>query len=94
MYHRRGDITDWNDPVQLETFDVNGLNDLDQDDPADMTTVDETTAAYDGVRRLARLARRTRRCASAPGAASATVAADGSLVVEIAAQGASVLTAR
>jgi glycosidase len=33
MYHHNGNITDWNDAVQLETFDVNGLNDLDQDHP-------------------------------------------------------------
>jgi alpha-amylase len=33
MYHHYGNIVDWNDPVQLETYDVNGLNDLNQDHP-------------------------------------------------------------
>jgi alpha-amylase len=33
MYHHNGDITDWNDPKQLENFDLKGLNDLDQDNP-------------------------------------------------------------
>ena len=32
-YHHHGDITNWNDPVQLETYDVSGLNDLDQANP-------------------------------------------------------------
>jgi alpha-amylase len=33
MYHHNGDITNWNDPKQLERFDLKGLNDLDQDNP-------------------------------------------------------------
>ncbi|MFT7579585.1 MAG: glycosidase [Myxococcota bacterium] len=32
-FHRRGNITDWNDPVQLTTHDVHGLPDLDQRQP-------------------------------------------------------------
>lgn len=32
-FHGKGDILDWNDPVQVETHDVHGLPDLDQSHP-------------------------------------------------------------
>jgi hypothetical protein len=32
-FHGKGTITDWNDPVQLTTYDVHGLPDLDQQKP-------------------------------------------------------------
>jgi hypothetical protein len=32
-FHRKGGITDWNDPVQLTTFDVHGLPDLATERP-------------------------------------------------------------
>jgi len=34
MYHHNGSITDWGSQVQLETYDVSGLNDLAQENPA------------------------------------------------------------
>jgi glycosidase len=33
-FHRKGSITDWSNREQLETFDVHGLPDLDQSNPA------------------------------------------------------------
>ncbi len=32
-FHSKGDIKDWNDPVQLTTYDVHGLPDLAQENP-------------------------------------------------------------
>jgi glycosidase len=32
-FHGKGDIKDWNDPVQLTTYDVHGLPDLAQENP-------------------------------------------------------------
>jgi alpha-amylase len=33
MYHHNGNITDYNDPTQVENNDLNGLNDLAQENP-------------------------------------------------------------
>jgi glycosidase len=44
-FHGKGDITDWNDPVQLVTHDVHGLPDLAQEDPRVYAHLRDATAA-------------------------------------------------
>ncbi len=45
-FHPHGPITNWNDPVQLETYQVHGLPDLDQSNPEVYAWILESTLKW------------------------------------------------
>jgi len=45
-FHPHGPITDWKDPVQLETYQVHGLPDLDQSNPEVYAWLRDSTAKW------------------------------------------------
>lgn len=45
-FHPHGPITDWKDPVQLETYQVHGLPDLDQSNPEVYTWLFDSTVKW------------------------------------------------